>query len=72
MSLIHEDRESALRLPITVLRQTLLPSLPLPSLPKKHCRQEDDEKEGEETSVPFRRRARIPAVPLPDRVSFLI
>ena len=60
MSLIHDDRESALRLPLTtVLRQTLLPSLPLPSLPEKHCRQEDDEKE-EEASVPFRRRARIP------------
>ena len=51
-------KESTLRLP--VLRQTLLPSLPLPSLPEKHCRQEDDEKE-EEASVHFRRRARIPA-----------
>ena len=71
-ALIHDDRESALRLPLTVLRQTLLPSLPLPSLPEKHCRQEDDEKEEEDTSVPFRRRARIPATAEQDDPFFLI
>jgi len=61
MSLIPDDRESALRLPLPVLRPTLLPSLPLPSLPEKHCRQEDEKEEEEETTVHLRRRARIPA-----------
>ena len=60
MSLIH-DKESALRLPLPVLRQPLLPSLPLPSLPVKHCRQEENDEQEKETFVSFRRRVPISA-----------
>ena len=58
MSLIA-DTESALRLPVPVLRQPLLSSLPLPSLPVKHCRHEENDEQEQETFVSFKRRASI-------------